>query len=111
MSSKKNKKSSQQIDNQNIIKDKNDKNDNNDNNDNNDKNKNEQNLITNNLHNPYKKTILSTPIMISPDQMDNKMYIHVKANLINKLENKCYENYGYIEKIYNIPFQSVIIIF
>jgi len=65
-------------------------------------NKNEQNIINNNLHNPYKKTILSTPIMISPDQMDNKMYIHLKSNLINKLENKCYENYGYIEKIYNI---------
>ena len=61
-----------------------------------------QNLITSNLHNPYKKTVLSTPIMISPDQMDNKMYIHLKSNLINKLENKCYENYGYIDKIYNI---------
>lgn len=61
-----------------------------------------QNIITSNLHNPYKKTVLSTPIMISPDQMDNKMYIHLKSNLINKLENKCYENYGYIDKIYNI---------
>ena len=59
-------------------------------------------LITSNLHNPYKKTILSTPIMLSPDQMDNKMYIHLKANLKNKLENKCYENYGYIDEIYNI---------
>lgn len=59
-------------------------------------------LITSNLHNPYKKTILSTPIMLLPDQMDNKMYIHLKANLKNKLENKCYENYGYIDEIYNI---------
>lgn len=64
--------------------------------------KNINKLITSNLHNPYKKTILSTPIMLSPDQMDNKMYIHLKANLQNKLENKCYENYGYIDKIYNI---------
>lgn len=61
-----------------------------------------QNIMTSNLHNPYKKTVLSTPVMISPDQMDNKMYIHLKSNLINKLENKCYENYGYIDKIYNI---------
>lgn len=61
-----------------------------------------QNIMSSNLHNPYKKTVLSTPIMISPDQMDNKMYIHLKSNLINKLENKCYENYGYIDKIYNI---------
>lgn len=64
--------------------------------------KNINKLITSNLHNPYKKTILSTPIMLSPDQMDNKMYIHLKSNLKNKLENKCYENYGYIDKIYNI---------
>ena len=68
----------------------------------NNQNDNNQNDITYNLHNPYKKTILSTTIMISPDQMDNKIYIHLKSNLINKLENKCYENYGYIDKIYNI---------
>lgn len=69
---------------------------------NNTSSKNINKLITSNLHNPYKKTILSTPIMLSPDQMDNKMYIHLKANLKNKLENRCYENYGYIDKIYNI---------
>lgn len=69
---------------------------------NNTSSKNINKLITSNLHNPYKKTILSTPIMLSPDQMDNKMYIHLKANLQNKLENRCYENYGYIDKIYNI---------
>jgi len=63
---------------------------------------NNKNDTTYNLHNPYKKTILSTTIMISPDQMDNKIYIHLKSNLINKLENKCYENYGYIDKIFNI---------
>lgn len=63
-------------------------------------------LVSSNLHNPYKKTILSTHIMISPDQMDNKMYIHLKANLKNKLESKCYENYGYIDKIYNIEESS-----
>lgn len=70
--------------------------------DNNNSSKNINKLITSNLHNPYKKTILSTPIMLSPDQMNNKMYIHLKANLQNKLENRCYENYGYIDKIYNI---------
>jgi DNA-directed RNA polymerase subunit E'/Rpb7 len=30
------------------------------------------------------------------------MYIHLKSNLINKLEKKCYENYGFVDKIYNI---------
>ena len=100
MSSKNTKKTSQQkniTDTENVTKDAN-----NINNNNNLATKNVQNLTANNLHNPYKKTILSTPIMISPDQMDNKMYIHLKANLINKLENKCYENFGYIDKIYNI---------
>jgi DNA-directed RNA polymerase subunit E'/Rpb7 len=59
-------------------------------------------VVSSNLHNPYKKTIISTPIMILPYQLDNKIYIHLKSNLKNKLENKCYENYGYIDKIYNI---------
>ncbi len=87
-----------------VDKESNDDKDNNNNfiNDNDNKKTTNQNLITSNLHNPYKKTILSTPIMISPDQMDNKMYIHLKSNLINKLEKKCYENFGYIDKIYNI---------
>ena len=34
--------------------------------------------------------------------MDNKMYIHLKSNLKNKLESKCYKNYGYVNKIYSI---------
>lgn len=74
----------------------------NDMNNNNDNTNNINKLITSNLHNPHKRTILSTYIMLLPDQMDNKMYIHLKSNLKNKLENKCYENYGYIDKIYNI---------
>ena len=71
-------------------------------NDNNLNKKNESSIITSNLHIPFKKTTLSTYVMISPYQMDNKMYIHTKSNLINMLEHKCYENYGYIDKIYNI---------
>lgn len=80
------------------------KNNNNKNNDDNNDitEKNFNKIIGTNLHHPHKKTILSTPIMISPDQMDNKMYIHLKSNLVNKLEKKCYENYGYIDKIYNV---------
>jgi DNA-directed RNA polymerase subunit E'/Rpb7 len=99
MSSKITKKSTQQKSYKNDIKEDKDKDNDNDNDKNIEK---AQNIMTTNLHNPYKKTVLSTPIMISPDQMDNKMYIHLKSNLINKLENKCYENYGYIDKIYNI---------
>lgn len=100
MTSKNIKKSSQQKNNN--INDKNVDIDDENNNDYKNIEDNNKNIITTNLHNPHRKTILSTQLMISPDQMDNKMYIHLKSNLINKLEKKCYENYGFIDKIYNI---------
>jgi DNA-directed RNA polymerase subunit E'/Rpb7 len=34
--------------------------------------------------------------------MDNKIYLHLKDNLIKKLVGKCYKNYGYITNIYKI---------
>lgn len=68
------------------------------------------NIFTSNLHNPYKKTILSTYIMLYPPQMDNKIEVSLKTNLKNKLENKCYENYGYIDKIYKIEEHSDAVI-
>jgi len=57
---------------------------------------------TNNLHNPFINTTLLCPIMLLPNQMDNKMYLNLKSNLNNKLIGKCYKNYGYIKKIYSI---------
>ena len=63
-------------------------------------------LIASNLHNPSTNTTLVCPIMLYPNQMDNKMHIHIKSNLINKLEKKCYKNYGYINKIFSIEETS-----
>ena len=63
-------------------------------------------LMTSNLHKPSTNTSLVSPIMLYPNQMDNKMHIHIKTNLINKLENKCFKNYGYINKIYTIEETS-----
>lgn len=40
--------------------------------------------------------------MLFPNQMDNKLYLHIKDNLSNKLVGRCYKNYGFIEKIYKI---------
>ena len=40
--------------------------------------------------------------MLSPTQMDNKMYLHLKTNLNNKLVGKCYLNYGFITNIYKL---------
>jgi DNA-directed RNA polymerase subunit E'/Rpb7 len=72
-----------------------------------DKNKNQLNkIITSNIHNPYINTTLVCPVMLLPNQMDNKMYIHLKSNLKNKLESKCYKNYGFIDKIYSIEETS-----
>ncbi len=58
--------------------------------------------INNQIQSPYINTTLVCPIMLYPSQMDNKIYLHLKTNLSNKLLGKCYKNYGYISKIYKI---------
>jgi DNA-directed RNA polymerase subunit E'/Rpb7 len=59
-------------------------------------------IINNQIQSPYINTTLVCPIMLYPNQMDNKIYLHLKTNLSNKLLGKCYKNYGYISKIYKI---------
>lgn len=59
-------------------------------------------IKTSNVHSPYINTTLVCPIMLFPNQMDNKMYLHIKDNLINKLVGRCYKNYGFIKEIYKI---------
>jgi len=51
---------------------------------------------------PYINTTLVCPVMLYPNQMDNKIYLHIKSNLNNKLVGKCYKNYGFISKIFTI---------
>jgi len=55
---------------------------------------------------PYINTILETNITINPNQMDNSIYKNIKENLIKKLEKRCYKDYGYISKIYEINKMS-----
>ena len=55
---------------------------------------------------PYFNTYLSTTVILHPSQMDNDIYKHLKNNLINDLQNKCYINFCYIEKIYKIEERS-----
>src|SRR5271170_2114247 len=57
---------------------------------------------TKELYSPYVITNLYTTIVLRPDQMNNKLYIHLKDNLVNKLSKKCYKNFGYIVEIYKI---------
>src|SRR5207302_6611862 len=51
---------------------------------------------------PYITTVLSTSVMLNPRQLDNSIYINLKKNLIEKIEGKCYKNYGFVTKIYKI---------
>lgn len=56
--------------------------------------------------NPYITTILYTTVTLLPNQMDNNVYNHLKQNLTKRLEGKCYRNYGYVSKIYEILEKS-----
>jgi DNA-directed RNA polymerase subunit E'/Rpb7 len=58
------------------------------------------------IQTPYINTTLVCPVMLQPTQMDNKLYLHLKTNLVNKLVGKCYQNYGHIIKIYKIEETS-----
>ena len=58
------------------------------------------------IQSPYINTTLSYSVMLHPNQMDNKFYLHLKNNLIDSLVGKCYSNYGYISKIYKIEEHS-----
>lgn len=58
------------------------------------------------LTGPYITTLLTTSVNLNPRQMDNKIYKNLKDNLIKKLEGKCYRNYGFISKIYDIKEYS-----
>jgi DNA-directed RNA polymerase subunit E'/Rpb7 len=48
------------------------------------------------VQSPYINTILYTTVAISPDQLNNNLYLNMKENLIKKLEKKCYGKYGYV---------------
>lgn len=51
---------------------------------------------------PYFNTYLTTEIVLHPSQMNNDIYKHLKNNLIERFQDKCFQHYGYIIKIYNI---------
>lgn len=50
----------------------------------------------------YTDTILNTKELLNPEQMDNDVSNHIKENLKNHYEKKCYKQYGYINKIYKV---------
>lgn len=54
------------------------------------------------MNNPFIDTVLYTTVMLHPGQLNNNIYSNLKQNLIKTLERRCYKNYGYISKIYEI---------
>jgi DNA-directed RNA polymerase subunit E'/Rpb7 len=59
---------------------------------------------------PYINTVLDAYVTIEPKQMNNRIYKNIKENLIKKVEKKCYKDYGYISKIFEITKMSEAII-
>lgn len=51
---------------------------------------------------PYLNTKLYTTVSLNPHQMNNKLYLNLKKNLIKKVSEKCYGKYGYIMYVYQI---------
>lgn len=51
---------------------------------------------------PYFITTLEADVRLHPRDMNNNILDNIKNNLIKTYVNKCYLDYGYIDKIYNI---------
>lgn len=54
------------------------------------------------MNSPYFNTNLHADIRLRPSQMNNNLLEEIKQNLNQKLSNKCYKNYGYIDVVYDI---------
>jgi DNA-directed RNA polymerase subunit E'/Rpb7 len=54
------------------------------------------------MNGPYFNTILEADVRIHPSQMDNNIAENIKNNLLKTYSNKCFDNYGYIDKIYDV---------
>lgn len=54
------------------------------------------------MSSPYFNTILTTDVGIKPRQMNNNIIENLTDNLIKTYSNKCFQKYGYIEKIYGL---------
>jgi len=60
------------------------------------------NLSKSDIFSPYINTKLYTNVILYPNQMNNDIYKNLKDNLIKSIENKCFIDYGYIMKVYEL---------
>lgn len=51
---------------------------------------------------PYFITTLEADVPVHPSQMDNNIMDHIRSNLEKMYLNKCYNNYGFITKIFDV---------
>ena len=54
------------------------------------------------MNNPYITTYLNTTARILPSQMDNNIRKHIKSNVEKEHLNKCFLDYGFVNKINEI---------
>jgi DNA-directed RNA polymerase subunit E'/Rpb7 len=59
-----------------------------------------------NNYSPYITTELTSSVSLDPRQMDNNIYKNLKNNLIKRFEGKCFKDYGFISKIYDVTKYS-----
>ncbi len=59
-----------------------------------------------NKYSPYITTELVCSVSLEPSQMNNNIYKNLKNNLIKRFEGKCYKDFGFINKIYDISKYS-----
>ena len=55
---------------------------------------------------PYIITELTTSVSLEPSQMNNNIYKNLKTNLTNRFLGKCFKDYGFISKIYDVTKYS-----
>lgn len=59
-----------------------------------------------NNYSPYITTELTSSVSLEPSQMNNNIYKNLKNNLIKRFEGRCFKDFGFIVKIYDISKYS-----
>lgn len=62
------------------------------------------------MSSPYINTVLKTVINLPPNKFDNKVYLHLKEALRQKVEGKCFGHHGLIQEVFEITDTSNAII-
>ena len=58
--------------------------------------------IQNLLHSPYTNQEVSATVIIEPSLLNNDFDLNLKQKIIKIFEGKCYDKYGFIQKVYKI---------